>query len=299
MTTPSIVAQLVKLYTRGFIRSQPQGPEGVAAQLRRSMNHTPLLLTLLPKGVVRSVVYEPGLTGDRLSVREPTQTLLYLHGGGYLAGIPRTYHNLCGRLAAKLSAQVFVPIYRLAPEAPFPAACDDALAAYRALLAKGLDPARITIIGDSAGGGLTLATLLAIRDLGLPRPRCGVAISPWTDLTCKNASIDANDSTDAMLSARMLRMAALVYLNGADATTPYASPRFGDYTGLPPLLLTACEHECLRDDSLVVADKARQAGVRVELIVRPDLLHVWPIFVPTMPEAQQDLAHLANFIAQA
>ena len=295
---PSVAARLVKLYSRAFIRRHPQGPEGVAAHLRRSMNHPPTL-TLLPRGIVLGGVDEPGLPGDRLSVTEPTQTLLFLHGGGYLAGLPRTYHNLCGRLAARLSAQVFLPVYRLAPEAPFPAASDDALAAYRALLARGLDPARITIMGDSAGGGLALATLLAIRDRGLPRPRCGVAISPWTDLTCKNPSVDANDASDAMLSARMVREAAGLYLNGADPTTPSASPSFGDYTGLPPLLLTACEHECLRDDSLVVADKARKAGVRVELIVRPDLLHVWPIFVPLMPEARQDLPRIADFIARA
>jgi acetyl esterase/lipase len=189
-----------------------------------------------------------------------------------------------------------VPKYRLAPEHPFPCALEDALQAYQVLMERGHDPERISIAGDSAGGGLTLATLLCIRDRGLPMPQCGVALSPWTDLTCSMPSIDANNHSDAMLSTKMIRVAAGVYLKDTDPLTPYASPLHGDFKGLPRLLLTADEGECLRDEVVAAADKAREAGVQVELILRSNLLHVWPIFVPYLPEARHDLKRIVSFI---
>jgi monoterpene epsilon-lactone hydrolase len=263
--------------------------------MRRTMNHSPTWVSL-PRGVGRTAIVESGLAGDRLSVSDPTQTILFFPGGGYIAGVARTYHNLGGRLAKALSAEVYLPRYPLAPEAPFPAAHDHAVRAYRMLLDEGIEPGTITLAGDSAGGGLALATLLAIKDHALPKPRCGVLLSPWTDLTCSQPSVDTNDKTDVMLSAPMIRFAAAIYLNGADPRTPYASPYFGNYHGLPPLLLTACEHECLYDDSRAVVRKAREAGVPVELITEPDLLHVWPVLVPSLPEARRTFARLVDFI---
>lgn len=292
---PSIAARILKAYSRAVIRRSPQRPEGLVEHMRRAINHAPTWVSL-PRGVARAAITEPELAGDRLSVSDPAQTILFFPGGGYVAGVTRSYHNLCGRLAKALSAQVYLPRYPLAPEAPFPAAHDHAVRAFRRLLTKGIDPATITLAGDSAGGGLALATLLAIKDQGLPRPRCGVLLSPLTDLTCSQPSVDTNDKTDVMLSARMIRFAAAIYLNGADPRTPYASPYFGNYHGLPPLLLTACEDECLYDDSRAVVRKAREAGVPVELITERGLLHVWPILVPVLPEARRTFPRLVDFI---
>lgn len=293
---PSLIAHTIKAFSRFYIRIDPRSPEQLVQHLRRTMNHSPLP-TLLPPGVRAERYHEAGLHGHRLAVAAPAQVILYLHGGGYVCGKPRTYFNFCGRLAHELNAEVVLPVYRLAPEHPFPAAVEDAVATYEMLLQKGWRGDQISLAGDSAGGGLALGTLLALRDQGRPLPRCAVLLSPFADVRAVAPSIAANDASDWMLSRRMLETGRHLYARTPqDAQHPYASPALGDYTGLPPLFITVCEQECLRDDAYAVEARARAAGVPVTLLARPDLLHVWPIFVPVLPEAREDLQRIASFI---
>lgn len=292
---PSLIARIVKAGSRLTIRHEPSSPDALVRHLRRTMGNPPMV-TLLPRGVTRTRFHEGNIKGDWLRVAKPRQVLLYLHGGGYICGSPTTYHNLCGRLAKALDADVLMPAYRLAPEHPFPAAVDDALEAYDFLLRQGWRGDQISVAGDSAGGGLTLALLLALRDRQLPLPKCAVVYSPYADVTMAPPSRRYNNDTDDMLSYRMLEVGMDVYVQNGDYDNPYASPVKGDYTGLPPLFITVCEQEIFRDDAYRVADAARAAGVPVSLLARNDLLHVWPIFVPILPEAREDLEKVARFI---
>nr|AJD73962.1 esterase lipase [uncultured microorganism] len=224
-------------------------------------------------------------------------TILYIHGGAYIAGVTRTYHNLAGKLASALQAEVLLPRYPFAPEHPFPHAINAMDDAYRFLLARGTAPENIVIAGDSAGGGLTLALLLSIRDSGLPTPRCAVVFSPGANSTDDAPQLDALSRTDVMLSASMIRNVIKVYIpNTADRTHPYASPALGDYTGLPPLMITVATDECLYDDALRVRARAEAAGVPVTWLERTGLFHVWPVMVPFLPEARQDIEKVIAFI---
>lgn len=292
---PSLIARVVKAGARLTIRHQPKSPESLVRHLRLTMGNPPGI-TLLPRGVSYAPFHEGSLRGDWLRVEKPRQAILYLHGGGYVCGKPKTYHNLCGRLAKGLDADVLMPAYRLAPEHPFPAAVDDALEAYELLLSQGWRGEQISVAGDSAGGGLALALLLALRDRGRPLPKCAVVYSPYADLTMASPSRRHNDGKDDMLSYRMLEVGMSVYVQDEDYENPYASPVYGDYTGLPPLFITVCEQEIFRDDAYRVAEAARAAGVQVSLLARHDLLHVWPIFVPVLPEAREDLEKVIRFI---
>lgn len=296
---PSLIAHSFKLFSKMYIRHKPKTQASLVAHLRRSMNHSPLPV-LLPPGVRAEPWQDGALHGDRLVVDKPEQVILYLHGGGYVCGRTSTYFNMCSRLAREVNAEVLLPDYRLAPEHPFPAAIEDGVAAYEYLLRKGWRPDQITLAGDSAGGGLALGTLLCLRDNGRPLPRCAILISPYADVHVTNASIRGNDATDFMLGAAMLEVGRNVYARTPlDAAHPYASPALGDYRGLPPLFITVCDHECLRDDAYAVEARARQAGVPVTLLSRPDLFHVWPIFAPFLPEAREELPRMANFIRGA
>ncbi|WP_250532954.1 alpha/beta hydrolase [Caballeronia sp. AZ10_KS36] len=238
---------------------------------------------------------EVGADGEWLRSAASRRTILYLHGGGYYFCSPRSHRAISFALAVRTQANVFSLDYRLAPEHRFPAAVDDAVAAYRALLAVAA-PQTIVIAGDSAGGGLALATLLALRDAGDALPAGAVLFSPWTDLTASGASMTSNEGRDPMFHAAVFPKVAAQYLGDADAAHPYASPLFGDYDGLPPLLIQAADTELLLDDSTRVAKKARAAGVRVDLEIWRNVPHIFPIWAPFMPEARQALAHAARFI---
>lgn len=293
---PSLIARAIKIGARLSIKHTPATAEVLIRHLRIHMNKSPMP-TLLPAGVSVERLQVGALRYDRLSVKKPGQAILYLHGGGYVCGKTRTYHNLCSRLARELDAEVWLPDYRLAPEHPFPAAIEDAVTSYELLLKKGWRGDQITLAGDSAGGGLALGTLLALRDAGKTLPKCAVVLSPFADVRSLTASIRNNDRTDWMLGRAMLEMGRNVYArNPGDDINPYASPVLGDYTGIPPLFITVCEQECLRDDAYAVAKQARAAGVPVTLLSRPDVLHVWPVFVPFMPEARTDMQRIINFI---
>ncbi|MBU7443395.1 alpha/beta hydrolase [Paraburkholderia fungorum] len=233
---------------------------------------------------------------DGVSSAPTHPTVLYCHGGGYYFCSPRTHRSLVFGLATRANAPIFSLDYRLAPEHRFPAALDDATAAYRRLVADGTPPESIVISGDSAGGGLALATLVALRDAGDPLPAGGLLFSPWTDLAAAGASIRNNDGLDPMFSGPAIARAAQVYLGDAPATHPYASPVYADLLGLPPLFIMAGSTEVLLDDSQRVADNARAAGVDCEFEVWKKMPHVWPLFTPFIPEGGRALDRAAAFV---
>jgi len=219
--------------------------------------------------------------------------LLYLHGGGYILGSVQTHTELCARIARATGVRALAIDYRLAPEHPYPAAVEDAVAAFRWLRGQGLDPARIAIAGDSAGGGLVLATLVALRERGEALPACAVCLSPFTDLSGAGQP-DAND--DPLLTPEAIQMMAATYLQGADARQPTASPVFADFRGFPPLLLQVGTRERLLPDSLRVAERARSAGVDVTVERGEGLIHVWHLFGPDVPESRDAVAGIGAFV---
>lgn len=221
--------------------------------------------------------------------------VLYLHGGGYCIGSPRSHRHLAAAIATAMNAVALVPDYRLAPEHPFPAALDDALAVYRALLADGVAPSRVVIAGDSAGGGLTVATLVALRDAGVSLPAAGACLSPWVDLTCAGASYETRAAADPIVKRESVGEMATAYLGGRDATTPLASPLYADLTALPPLLIQVGNDEVLLDDAVQLADRAKAAGVGTTLEIWPDMIHVWPWFLSMLDEAPAAVAAIAAF----
>lgn len=226
----------------------------------------------------------------------PAHVILYLHGGGYVVGSLDTHRELGARLGRDAGMRVLAIDYRLAPEHPHPAAVDDAVAAYRWLLAEDVAPERIAIAGDSAGGGLTIATLIALRDRGLPLPRCSVCFSPWVDLEGTGASMD-EITDDPMLSrASILHFASFYLTGGIDPRTPLAAPLHADLAGLPPLLIQASRHEVLRDDAVRIAEKARAAGVDCTLELTDEVPHVWQIFASILPEGREALARAGAFL---
>lgn len=226
-------------------------------------------------------------------------TVLYLHGGGFIGCSPETHRSLAGALAQRLAAEVYVPAYRLAPEHRYPNALDDALGAYRHLLEhRSVDPSGLVVAGDSAGGGLALAMLLAARDRGWPLPAAIVTYSPWTDLAATGASLEENSDRCAMFAAITIRRAAALYLGEADPRSPYVSPLYGDFSGFPPMLVHASTDEVLRDDSVRLTEYARTAGVLVELRLWPRVPHVWQFFSGVLPEARESLADTQRFVRE-
>ncbi len=226
------------------------------------------------------------------------QVLLYLHGGGYVMGSANTHRSLAGELSRAAQARVFLPDYRLAPEAPFPAAVDDAVAAVQWLYAQGVAPACLAIAGDSAGGGLTAATLIALRDRHLPLPCAAVCISPWSDLNCSNASYQTRAAADPMITTDDITLMASAYLHGADPKSALASPNRGDLTGLPPLLIHVGRDEVLLDDAIVLHEAARSSGVASTLEIWDDMIHVWHAFHPMLPEGRQGITRVGAYLRE-
>ena len=227
---------------------------------------------------------------------EPGRVVLYLHGGGYVIGSPRSHRHLAAAIASAAGASALLLDYRLAPEHPYPAAVDDAAAAYRWLLDQAIAPARIVIAGDSAGGGLTVATLLALRDARVPLPAGGVCISPWVDLTCGGASYATKADADPIVKRAGVEEMAQAYLGATSPRTPLASPLFADLRGLPPLLIHVGTDEVLLDDAVQLADRAKAAGVDTTLEVHERMIHVWHWFLPMLDEAQTAVDTIGRFV---
>ena len=221
--------------------------------------------------------------------------MIWLHGGGYMIGSMRTHRPTLSRLSKASGGRVLGLDYRLAPENPFPAAVQDTVAAYRWLLANGTDPKKIVIGGDSAGGGLTVAALVALRYTGEPMPAAGISHSGWTDLKHTGESIATKAEIDPILSREMLDLMAQTYVGGRDPGTPLASPFYADLHGLPPLLVQVGTAEILLDDAISFSDKAKASGVDVTLEVWDDMPHIWQVFAPILPEGQQAIDRMGEF----
>jgi acetyl esterase/lipase len=264
-----------------------QAMEDAAAPPPPDVRCTPVMAN----GVPAEWVAAPGA--------DPQRVLLFFHGGGYYRGSIRTHREFAGRLSRASGATALAIGYRLAPEHAFPAAVDDCVTAWRWLVAGGTAPGRIVVAGDSAGGGLALALCLVLREAGEPLPAAGVLLSPWTDLAQSGASMESNALADPTISKGYLDRFAQAYLGNGAARNPLASPLHGDLRGLPPLLIQVGSVETLLDDSTRLAEKARAAGVRVDLQVWDGMFHVWQRHAAQLPEARQAIDSIGAYVRAA
>jgi acetyl esterase/lipase len=223
--------------------------------------------------------------------------ILYFHGGGFIAGSPETHRPLISRLAHAASARALVPQYRLAPEFPYPAALRDAADSYRWLLTQGITPQNIIFAGDGSGGGLVFATLLALRNAGLPLPAGALCFSPWADMTLSGWSMLKNKASDDALSWELLATCSRHYLKGASPAEPFASPLYGDFRGMPPMMIHAGSLEVLKDDASRLGERAAAANINVNVEVYDGMPHLFQ-GLPELPEAKVSLTRAASFIKQ-
>ena len=256
-----------------------------------------MIETQAPEGVTCTPVEAGGVSAEWSVAAgvDETKVVLYVHGGGYVMGSAGSHRDVTGRLSKAAGARVLSLNYRLAPEHLFPAPVDDAVAAYRWLLAQGISPGNIAVAGDSAGGGLAIATLLALRDAGEPLPAAGIGISPWVDMEGTGESMTTRAAVDPVVQKEGLLGMAKLYLGDADPKNPLAAPLHADLAGLPPLLLQVGDAETLLDDATRLAEKARAAGVDVTLKVWDEMPHVWHLFAPILPEGRQAIDEIGSF----
>jgi epsilon-lactone hydrolase len=299
MQLMSVRAELVRIGTRFLIKRR--AARSSLERERKRLRGYERLIPGPPDGTKIEKLDAAGVMADRMTTAQSPRgrDLLYLHGGGYATSAPAIYRDFGCRLAAATHARLLLPDYRLAPEHPFPAALDDAIAVYRWMLANRASEAPPAIIGDSAGGGLAFALLLRLQDEGLAEPAAIVALSPWTDLAMTGASMRLNARKDPMMSPEIVARRATCYLAGADPRTPYASPLYGDFRQPPDTLIQVGSDEVLRDDAVRMADRLRAAGGRVEIEVWPRMVHVWHLFAPILPEAGRAIGRIAEFLDDA
>jgi len=302
---PSLQARVIKALVRATVKARlarrKASPADSLATTRRMFELGAARNAKVPRDV-RIETLDAPVRGEWVRANgaaNPERAILYLHGGGYVACGPLTHRTLTIALARACGAPVFVPDYRLAPEHPYPAALSDALDAYDMLRARGLGPGDIAIGGDSAGGGLALATVLALRERdGAARPvACVVAYSPWTDLLATGPSLVTNARSDDMLVGANVGPMARHYAPAEQLRHPFVSPLYGDYRDFPPLLIFASSSEVLRDDAVRLAGRARSQDADVTLQVAAAMPHVWPIF-DFLPEARDSIAQTAEFVTR-
>jgi len=281
------------------IKSQPD-LHGAPIEQRRAAMEAVTAMFPVPDDVTREPVDAGGIPAEWIAApgTDAGRVIYYLHGGGYAIGSINTHREMISRLSRASGARALAIDYRLSPEHPFPAAVEDATTAYRWLLSTGVDPARIVIAGDSAGGGLTVATLISLRDAGDPLPAAAVCLSPWVDLEMTGDSMTTKAEVDPMITQKDAIEGAQAYLNGADPRTPLASPIHADLSGLPPLLIQVGTAEVLLDDSTRLAERARSAGVDVTLEPWDDMIHVFQFFAAMLPEGQQAIDRIGQFVRQ-
>lgn len=248
--------------------------------------------TPVDAGGVRAVWFDaPGAAQDRV--------VLYLHGGGYVLGGPISHGSMAAQISKSAKARVLFVDYRLAPEHPFPAAVEDATAAYRWLLAQGIKPGRIAVSGDSAGGGLCMATLLSIKQNKLPMPACAAPLSPWVDMEALGETMTSKDAVDPIVKKPLLLgMVSMVVTGGKSVRDPLIAPLYGDLSGLPPLLIQVGTRETLLDDARRLADRAKKAGVKVQLHEFEGQIHVFQVFCSRLDEAVEALDEVGAFVQQ-
>jgi monoterpene epsilon-lactone hydrolase len=280
-----------------LLRQDPLDIGGEIAE-QRAIFHDMIASLPLPDGVS---VKQDELGGVPVVIVEPpgvdpSTVILYFHGGAYVIGSAADSAGLAADVARRAGALAVSVDYRLAPEHPFPAAVDDAVAAYRALLDRGVPSSHIAFVGESAGGGLVAAALVALKEAGLPQPSSAAVFSPWTDLAVSGASATSKAERDPSLTPQALRTRARDYLGDRDPATPLASPIHADLTGLPPLLIQAGSHEILLDDAVRLAARAAEHDVSVDLQIRPEVPHVFQSFAAILDDAGQALDAAAAFL---
>ena len=284
-----------------MLKERPRDPNATVQEIREGFEQMTALFPT-PADVKVEKVEAGGRPAEWVSVpgSDSSLVLYWLHGGGYVLGSLNTHRELISRICRAAGCRALVIDYRLAPEQPFPAAVDDAVAGYRWLLSQNVDPARIVIGGDSAGGGLTVATLVALRDLGERLPAAAVCISPWTDLEGTGESMTTKAAVDPMIGPNTagLKTWAQLYHGNTNVRDPLVSPLSADLTGLPPLLVQVGENEVLLDDSTRLAERAEAAGVDVTLEVWPDMIHVWHFFASMLPEGQQGIERIGAWVRE-
>jgi acetyl esterase/lipase len=281
------------------IRSAPD-LRGTPIEQRRAAFEAAVSIFKLPDDVKSEPVDAGGVPAEWIAApgTDAERVIYYLHGGGYVLGSINSHRQMISRLSRASGARALAIDYRLAPEQPFPAAVEDATAAYRWLLSTGVDPARTVIAGDSAGGGLTVATLVALRDAGDPLPAAAVCLSPWVDMEAIGESMTTKAEADPGVGREVILDIAKAYLGSADPRTPLAAPLYADLKGLPPLLIQVGTAETLLDDSTRLAERARSAGVDVTLEPWDDMIHVWQSMAPILPEGQQAIDRIGEFVRE-
>lgn len=292
---PSLRAQLFNFYLKTQMKSKPlhlvdpkvlrDGADKIAPKRT-------------PEDITLEIVSNDAFKGEwhKCAGAEPDRVVLFFHGGGYVFGSAKSHRGLTFKLAQDARANVFSVDYRLAPEHPYPAAVDDAVAAYQWLLDSGADPAQIVVSGDSAGGGLSLALMLACKERGLPMPAGVLLYSPFTDLAATGASLEENEASDVMFKKVYISEGAKRYIGETDPKTPLISPLYGDLSELPPVMTFVSDNEALHDDSSRLHEKLLAAGVDSKLVTERGLAHVWPIFYPRFPEAGRTIKQSADFV---
>lgn len=251
----------------------------------------------VPEGVTVEASSLGGVPTEKLTFDAAGPVLLYLHGGGYVIGSPRSHRHLAGLLAREIGGTVYTADYRMAPEAPFPAAVEDAVAAYRALL-ETAPASRIAVAGDSAGGGLTFALALALRDAGLSLPACLVGLSPWVELGTANESYDKLAGVDPLLSRKVCDYFSSRYLAGESASHPLASPLRANLAGLPPVMVQVGDREVFFGDAASMHQSLIAAGVEARFTVRNGMFHVWHLYWPMLEEGRRAVGEIARFVVE-
>jgi acetyl esterase/lipase len=285
--------EIIKI--RELIASRPRATE--IAQMRIDADARSKAFPL-PADVTVTPVTANGVSAEWTSTpdADPSSAILYLHGGGYVICSLQSHRHLAVEVGRAAGTRTLAIDYRLAPEHPFPAPVEDTVAAYRYLLDSGLKPNRIALAGDSAGGGLVVGALLAIREAGLPLPACGWCISPWVDMEALGQSFTDRAETDPTVQKATILQMAQWYLGSADPRHPHAAPIYGDLRGLPPLLIQVGAVETLLDDSIALARKAGTADVPIALQIWPEMIHIWHIFFPMLSAGRRAIASGGSFV---
>jgi len=293
-------SQQLEMITQMLRTRRDDTPPDISFAESRAMFEEMVAAYPAPEGVSSEIATAGGIAAEWITAvgAGSERTIYWLHGGGYCIGSINTHRGLLARISGASGARALAIDYRLAPEHPFPAAVEDAVAAYRWLLSTGVDPAQVIIGGDSAGGGLTVATLVALKEAGEPMPGAAACISPWTDLALTGESLISKADADPMITNDGITRVRDAYISDADPRAPLASPIYADLSGLPPLLVQVGENEVLLDDSTRLAERAEAAGVDVTLEVWPEMIHVWHFFAAMLPEGQQAIDRIGEYVRE-
>ncbi|MGU3541835.1 alpha/beta hydrolase [Methylobacterium sp. A52T] len=280
---------------RAFLQAQPRPADLVA---RRARLDSFGRRDALPPGTRVTPVDAGGVPGEWTLCPggDPERVLIFLHGGGYMAGSLDSHRHVVARAGQDAGIRTLALAYRLAPEHPFPAALDDAVAGYRFVLEQGISPERIALCGESAGGGLAVSAALRLREAGDPLPGCLWLSSPWIDLALRGKSFRTKAAVDPMIQRLYLSELAAAYLSGADPQNPLASPLYADLRGLPPTLIQVGSDETLLDDAVCMAGAAGSAGMNVTLRIWPAMIHAWHLFFPNLAEGRAALLEAGTFV---